>query len=82
MTRIEKSRTEATQPGEHATSARRVHATILFADLAGFTSLVEELGPERAYSLTTGCLQLLDGIAAEAITSCHCPGSPSEGPRI
>ncbi|MCP3985767.1 MAG: AAA family ATPase, partial [bacterium] len=45
------------------TGIRRVHATILFVDLVGFTALSEAVGPEQAYHITTGCLRLLDEIA-------------------
>lgn len=48
--------------GASPTKARRVHATVLFADLMGFTALVESTGAERAYTLTRGCMQLLDGV--------------------
>jgi len=43
--------------------ARRTRATVLFADLVGFTMLSERLGPERAYLIATGCLRQLDAIA-------------------
>ncbi|HKE11966.1 MAG TPA: adenylate/guanylate cyclase domain-containing protein, partial [Myxococcota bacterium] len=39
------------------------HATVLFADILGYTELSERTGPETAYQLVTGCLSLLDGIA-------------------
>ena len=40
-----------------------VRATVLFADIVGFTEMSEKVGAEQAYSVVTGCLQLLDGIA-------------------
>ncbi len=50
----------ATSPGHRA---QRTRATVMFADLVGFTALTETVGPERAYAISTGCLKLLDGIA-------------------
>lgn len=44
-------------------SASRKHATVMFADLVGFTGLSEKLGAERAYLITTECLKRLDAIA-------------------
>ena len=43
--------------------AERKHATVMFADLVGFTTLSEQLGAERAYLITTECLKRLDAIA-------------------
>ena len=45
------------------TEAERRRATILFADITGYTSITETLGPERAYSLIDGCLRALDDVA-------------------
>ena len=41
----------------------RKRATVLFADIVGFTTLSETMGPEEAYLVVTGCLKLLDGVA-------------------
>ena len=38
----------------------RIRATILFADLVGFTATAEQHGVEEAYSIFTGALRLLD----------------------
>jgi class 3 adenylate cyclase len=35
----------------------------MFADLTGFTSLVEQAGNARAYLIVRECMTLLDGIA-------------------
>ena len=43
--------------------ARRVHATVMFADIEGFTALSKEIGAEQAYLIVTRCLKLLDAIA-------------------
>jgi adenylate cyclase len=48
---------------ERTRETERRRATILFADLTGFTSFVAKAGVEDAYSVVTGCLKLLDGIA-------------------
>lgn len=42
--------------------AERKHATVMFADLVGFTGLSERLGAERAYLITTECLKRLDAV--------------------
>jgi class 3 adenylate cyclase len=42
--------------------AERKHATVMFADIVGFTALSEAIGPERAYLIVTECLKRLDGI--------------------
>ena len=41
----------------------RRRATVLFADIVGFTKLCERVGVEHAYAIVTGCLKLLDGVA-------------------
>ena len=46
---------------ERETERRR--ATVLFADITGFTTLVEEAGDEEAYEIVSECLRVLDGIA-------------------
>jgi class 3 adenylate cyclase len=53
----------AMQPGERTRETERRRATVLFADLTGFTALNERLDPEEAYELVTACLRRLDGVA-------------------
>ena len=48
---------------ERTRETERRRATILFADLTGFTSFVEQAGDEEAYGVVTECLKLLDAIA-------------------
>jgi class 3 adenylate cyclase/tetratricopeptide (TPR) repeat protein len=48
-------------PEPRETEQRR--ATVMFADLTGFTSLVEQAGDARAYVIVRECMTLLDGIA-------------------
>lgn len=40
-----------------------LHATILFADLVGFSALARTLGPDDAYAAVTRALRLLDDVA-------------------
>lgn len=47
---------------ERAT-ARLARATVLFADVVGFTDVAESLGPERAYFVVTGAMRILDELA-------------------
>jgi class 3 adenylate cyclase/tetratricopeptide (TPR) repeat protein len=43
--------------------AERRRATIVFADISGFTSLSEQMEARRAHEIFTECLELLDDIA-------------------
>jgi class 3 adenylate cyclase/tetratricopeptide (TPR) repeat protein len=45
-----------------ADGPRTVRATVLFANIAGFSALSVAVGPERAYFATTGLLNALDGV--------------------
>ena len=40
-----------------------LHATILFADVVGFSALARALGPDDAYAVVTRALRLLDDVA-------------------
>jgi class 3 adenylate cyclase/predicted ATPase len=53
----------STERDRRTTEAERRRATILFADITGYTAITEKLGPERAYSLIDGCLRVLDDVA-------------------
>ncbi len=46
-----------------APTARTTRATVLFADIVGFTELSHRIGPERAYFAVTGALRILDAAA-------------------
>jgi class 3 adenylate cyclase len=46
----------------HIDTERR-HATALFGDLTGFTTMSERMDPEEVYSIVTGCLKVLDSVA-------------------
>ncbi len=59
--RSEQTRLE--QQAERSSDAERRRATILFADLSGFTSLTEAARLEDAYEIVTGALHVLDETA-------------------
>jgi class 3 adenylate cyclase len=43
--------------------AERRRATVLFADISGFTSMTEQIGAEAAYPVVSAALQELDAVA-------------------
>ncbi len=57
------NRCRSMSPRPHSSGVQRCHATVMFADIIGFTDILEAAGPELAYVLVTGALKLLDGIA-------------------
>jgi len=50
-------------PRERTSETERRHATVLFADITGFTTLSEESEDEEVYAIITGLLMRIDGIA-------------------
>ena len=48
---------------QRTSETERRRATILFADITGFTSLNERRDPEDAYALISSCLKFMDEIA-------------------
>ena len=52
-----------TERARRSSESERRRATILFADLVGFTAMTEKLGAEAAYPIVSGCLQILDAVA-------------------
>jgi class 3 adenylate cyclase/tetratricopeptide (TPR) repeat protein len=58
-----------------AAEGQRRHATVLFADVAGFTALSERLDPESVHSLMDGCVVILaEGIHRYEGTITHYAG--------
>jgi class 3 adenylate cyclase/tetratricopeptide (TPR) repeat protein len=54
---------------------QRRHATVLFADVAGFTALSERLDPESVHALMDGCVAILaEGIGRYGGTITHYAG--------
>ncbi len=58
-----RSELERACAGDRSAEAERRRATVLFADLTGFTKLTETLGDEPAYAIIADALELLDGVA-------------------
>ncbi len=59
--RAERERAES---GRRAGDTERRRATVLFADITGFTTLTERAGTERAFPIVVGCLHVLDEVAS------------------
>jgi len=53
----------AVSPDSVDAHGRVTRATVMFADVVGFSELAEKIGPEGAYSAVTGAVKILDGIA-------------------
>ncbi|MGH0033683.1 MAG: AAA family ATPase [Myxococcota bacterium] len=51
------------ETAERSSEAERRRATVLFADLSGFTAMSERLDPAVAYDIFTDCLGRLDAVA-------------------
>jgi len=60
---LESEHGHAAQGVERTSEAERRRATVLFADISGFTTLSERLDPADAYDAVTGCLRLLHATA-------------------
>jgi predicted ATPase len=58
-----RSELERARAGDRSADAERRRATVLFADITGFTRLTEQLGDEPAYAIVADALALLDDVA-------------------
>jgi len=56
---------QASSRDERSSEAERRRATVVFADLTGFTAMTETLGAERSYPVVASCLEILDLVARE-----------------
>lgn len=55
--------TDRSERAERSTEAERRRATIVFADLSGFTAMTERLGAATAYPIVSECMTILDDTA-------------------
>jgi len=60
---LESERGHAAIGVERSSESERRRATVMFADISGFTALSERLDPAEAYDAVTGCLRLLHATA-------------------
>ncbi len=61
---LRREREQEQETGRGRTSdAERRRATVLFADISGFTSMTEQIGAEAAYPVVSAALEELDAVA-------------------
>jgi len=62
---LRSEREQAEQRDERTSEAERRRATVVFADITGFTAMTEQVGANRAYPVVARCLKILDDVARE-----------------
>lgn len=60
---LETEARRAREAPERSAEAERRRATVLFADITGFTALTERVALPEAHAIVSGCLRLLDEVA-------------------